>query len=228
MSKIQFNLLPDIKLEYNKTQRTKKLVSSVALLVTAASVAVFILTLFTVDVVQKKQLDDSGKKVDKASKDLTSITQINQIITVQNQLSSLATLHQNKHITSRVYTYMPQLTPPNVTINKLALDLKQNNLQLSGKANSQADVNAFIDNFKFSTYKVNSSDNPKAAFTSVVESGFSISSSGVTYSLAIQVDPTLFTNTKDSNGNPVTPKLTVKGAPSPAPATNVFNQSGGQ
>jgi Tfp pilus assembly protein PilN len=145
MSKVQFNLLPDIKLEYNRTQRMKTMITTVATLVTAGSLALLILLVLTVDIVQKKQLTDSANDIDTASKQLKNVPQIDQIITVQNQLKTLSELHQSKHISSRIFTYLPKLTPPNLTINKLDMDLKANTMVISGKASAQSNVNAFAD-----------------------------------------------------------------------------------
>ncbi|HVO86108.1 MAG TPA: PilN domain-containing protein [Candidatus Binatia bacterium] len=228
MSTIQLNLLPDIKLEYNKAQRTKRLVLSVAFLASAISLGIFIVMFLTVDVVQRAQMNSAGKSVNQASAKLTSVPQVNQIITVQNQLNSLIQLHQSKHISSRIYTYLSQLTPTNVvTINKLDLDLTLNTMTISGKANSQSDVNAFVDTLKAATYTVNPGDKPKPAFSSVVESAFSISSTGINYTINIQFDPVLFQNTYDEKGKPVTPTLTVTptNASSLNPSSTLFNSS---
>ncbi|MDB5161274.1 MAG: putative Fimbrial assembly family protein [Candidatus Saccharibacteria bacterium] len=232
MSKVQFNLLPDTKLQYNKDQQTKHRVTAIAYSVSAISLAIFLLLLFTVDVVQKKQLSDAAKEVDTASKQLRAVPQIDEIITVQNQLKTLSGLHQNKHVTSRIFTYLPQLTPANVTINKLDLDLKQNTMAIVGTANSQHSVNTFVDTLKFATYKVNSTDSAVSAFPSVVESGFTINPANIGYTISIQFDPKLFANNLvDSNGKSKAPQLTVRStsAGSLDPSSTLFNssQSGG-
>jgi Tfp pilus assembly protein PilN len=228
MSKVQFNLLPDIKLAYNKAQATKRRVTSIAYTASAISLALFLLLIITVDVVQKKQLNDSAKEVDTASKQLRAVPQIDNIITVQSQLKSLSQLHQSKHVTSRIFTYLPQLTPSDVTINKLDLDLKQGTMVISGTANSQHSVNTFVDTLKVAQYKVNSSDTPVTAFPSVVESGFSINPASIGYTINLQVDLKLFANNLlDANGKPQTPQLIVKktSTGSQNPSNTLFNST---
>lgn len=229
MSMVQFNLLPDVKLQYIRVERTKKLVYTIAGLVSVISLALFLIALVSVDVLQKSEMNSAGTSVDKASSQLKGITQVNNIITVQNQLKSLVSLHQNKNITSRIFTYLPQLTPANVSINKLDLDLTKDTMDISGTANSQQDVNTFVDTLKFATYKVASTDTPKAAFTSVVESGFSITANNISYSISVQYDPKLFANNLlDSQGKPQAPTLTVQKSPAAAqlnPNSTLFNST---
>jgi len=211
MSKVQFNLLPDSKLQINKAQRTKHMVYTISTIAVVVSVGLLIVMLLLVDVAQKKLMSDAAARVDKSSKQLQDLN-IGKIITVQNQLQTLTGLHQKKHITSRIFTYLPKVTPPGVSIDKLDLDLTKNTLNISGTANSQKDVNTFVDSLKQATYKVGDST-PVAAFQGVVESGFNINGKNVGYSIDMQFDPKLFANDlKDAQGNFVTPVVSVKGA----------------
>jgi len=230
MSKIQFNLLPDVKLEYNRTQRIKRLAYGISTLAVVISVGIFILMIFTVDIVQKKQMTDAGKKVDDASKQLKDIPQINQIVTIQNQLKTLTSLHQNRHNVSRIFTYLPQITPANVSINKLEMDTTKSTMTISGTASSQKDVNTFVDTLKLATFKINSSDQASPAFSSVIESAFNINPTNVGYTISMQFDSKLFANNlTDSQGKPATPHITVNKPESSSnlkdPASTLFNSS---
>jgi Tfp pilus assembly protein PilN len=230
MSKVQFNLLPDLKLEYNKTQRLRKTVNSAAILICLISLGLFILLLLSVAVVQKKQMSDAGKELDSVSKKLNSIPELNTIVTVQNQLQALSGLHQSKHITSRVFVFLPQLTPSGVSINKLNLDLGQQTLVIGGQADSQKTVNAFVDTLKATTFKVNDQDTTAKAFPSVLESGFTINQTNVNYTINMTFDPKLFANNlTDSQGRPAAPKLIIpqfsSGGSGAANANSIFSGS---
>jgi len=230
MAKVQFNLLPDVKLEYNRTQRVKSLVYTISTIALVASLIIFLLMLFMVDVVQKRQMNDAGKQVDSASQKLKAISGIDQIITIQNQLQALPKLHQSKHAVSRIFVYLPQITPTNVSINKLDLDEGQSTMVISGSANSQQAVNTFVDNLKSATYIVNSQDKPTAAFPSVVESAFIINSGNVGYTINLNFDPNLFaSNLTDKDGKAIAPKITVNQSSSAAnpkdPASTLFNST---
>ena len=210
MPGIQFNLLPDIKLQADKSRRMRDLVYSGAIAVSAISLAIFLIMLFSVDVVQKKQFNDAGKNLDATNTQLKSISNISQVITVNSQLQTLVSLHQNKHITSRIFTYLSQVTPSAVSIGKLDMDTGANTMNITGNADTQKTVNTFIDTLKLTTFKVSGSDTSHPAFTSVVESGFAINPNNVSYTLNLQFDPQLFANNLlDSSGNAQAPVLTV-------------------
>jgi Tfp pilus assembly protein PilN len=221
MSKVQFNLLPDVKLQYNKVQRLRKTVNSAVILMSVVSLGLFILLLLSVDVVQKKQMSDAGKELDSVSKQLNNIPQINRIVTVQNQLQTLSGLHQNKHISSRVFTYLNQLTPTGVSINKLDLDLKQQTLVIGGTADSQKTVNAFADNLKATKYQIGDQGSSTKAFPSVLESGFTINPTNINYIINMTFDPKLFANNLlDSQGKATSPKLIIPQSSSPSGTSN--------
>lgn len=211
MNRAQFNLLPDAKLAAVKTNRSRSLLISAVFLVSAISAAIFLILLTTAGLVQKKQLSDADKKIAQKTQELKNIPGLDKIVSVQNQLNTLVSLHQNKHVSSRIFSYLPEVTPTNVAITRLAMDMKTNTMQIDGTANSQTAVNTFIDTLKFTNYIINSGDSPKSAFPSVIESSFSIGAGGsVTYSLNVTYDPALFSNNNlDSSGRSITPDLQV-------------------
>src|SRR5581483_3376261 len=108
---VQFNLLPDVKLEYVKTQRTKRLLTVVSLIASLASIAILLASVVTVDVVQKKSLNDENNDISRYSAQLRSVPNLNKILTVQNQLSTLTSLHDQKPVTSRLFNYIAEVTP---------------------------------------------------------------------------------------------------------------------
>lgn len=228
MSKVQFNLLPDSKLNLNRAQRTKRLVYTIAVIASGASVILLILMLLLVDGVQKKLMNDASAKVDKSSSQLQALN-VGKIITVQSQLQALPALHQNKHITSRIFTYLPKITPPNVSITKLDLDLVNNTMVISGTADSQQAVNTFIDTLKYATYSLGPQTPAAPAFQQVVESGFNLNAGNVGYTLNMQFDPKLFTNSaQDAQGKAIAPTISVSNpasGSSKSPSSTLFNSS---
>lgn len=197
MSKVQFNLLPDVKMQLVAAQRKRNLVIGLAFIASAVAFVIFLVMLITVNVVQKKQLSNADKSLADYSKQLASTPNVAQVLTVQNQLKTLVSLHQQKHVASRLFTYLPQVTPTDVHINQFSIDFSQNTMQISGTADSQQATNTFIDTLKFTTYKVNDQDQAISAFPSVVETSFGTGTTdtpGVTFSLTVQFDPVLFSN----------------------------------
>lgn len=51
---IEFNLLPAVKQEYIKVQRSKRMVITIALIVGAIAIAIFVVLFVNVNILQKK------------------------------------------------------------------------------------------------------------------------------------------------------------------------------
>ena len=113
---IQFNLLPDVKLDYIKAQRTRKLVFSMSFIVSACAIALLVL-LLSASALQRKHLSDLSNDISKESKTLRAKSNIDTILTVQNQLDSLTALHDAKPAAGRLSSFLNALTPATVSIS---------------------------------------------------------------------------------------------------------------
>lgn len=199
---IELNLLPDIKLQYINAQRTRRLIYSITVIVTTLAVALLII-LLAVDVYQKKHISDLNNQINQNANRLKSEPQINKILTVQNQLSSLTQLHQSKPNVSQLFSYLNELTPTSVFINDFTIDFNAHTSTITGTADSLATVNQFIDTIKYTTYSASQSGTQTAsnlpAFSNVVLSSFAPPSStgnNASYSISLSFDPTIFDITK--------------------------------
>jgi hypothetical protein len=190
---IQFNLLPDIKIQYLKARRQKHLVmlgSTAVIVLSVAFLAIFISIVFGL---QKKNISDLSRDVTSKSSELQSTKNLSRMLTVQNQLTSLPALHDTKPVTTRLYTFVTQLTPVNASISRLTADFQKNTLSMTGAADSLATINSFTDALKFATFAATTSPNDKkAAFSAVVLSTFSRDDKSASYTITAQFDPALF------------------------------------
>jgi Tfp pilus assembly protein PilN len=221
---VQFNLLPDVKLEYDKAQRAKRLVYAVSILASSVVVVVFILSFISVNVLQKKLLNDAGKDVTTYSNKLKSIPDLDKILTIQNQLTALPALHQQKHYASRLFTYLPQITPTNVGIGKLTIDTGASTIEVSGTADTVQSVNKFIDTLKFTSYTIGDDQSTKKlAFSNVILTKVDRDDKGASYTIDGSFDPLLFTGTQ--NIKLVVPQQTTTRSVlnAPDPANPLFN-----
>lgn len=193
---IQFNLLPDIKMEYIKARRQKQTVLVVSSLVALASLAIFILLFVTVHVFQRVHLNDLNTDIKSSTKELKAKPDLNKVLTIQNQISSLDQLHNSKPVTSRLFGYLGQVTPAQVSIGKIDVDFTANTMAITGSADSIGTANKFIDTLKFTTYSVggvaaNTVTDPKP-FTAVVLGTFSRDDKGSTFQVTLNFDPLIF------------------------------------
>ncbi len=190
---IQFNLLPDVKLQYLKVRRTQHLVYTIAIVAIVASLFVLVLLVGTVDVLQKKNIKDLKRDISTNSSQLKNTPNLNKILTVQNQLETLTTLHNQKPVASRLFTFVKDVTPSKASISQLSVDYAQNSITVTGNASSLDVVNTYVDTLKFTTYK--KADGSKApAFSSVVLAQFSRSNSGASFTVTTSFDPAIFNN----------------------------------
>ncbi|HET7827647.1 MAG TPA: PilN domain-containing protein, partial [Candidatus Saccharimonadales bacterium] len=133
-------------------------------------------------------------------------------------------LHQQKPLTSRLFSYLPQITPVNVNIGKLNLNMSGNTMEISGTADTIQSVNTFVDTLKFTYYTVgNNSTSQTPAFSNVVLSQVDRNSNQATYTIDLNFDPALFGAAK--NVQLVVPKETTTRSvlDSPDPSSLLFN-----
>lgn len=192
---IQFNLLPAVKLEYIKTMRTKRLVTSIAVIASLSAVAIMTLLYINVNVVQKQHISNLTKDIDQKVNELEEIKDIDKVLTVQNQLETLTALHEKKPATERVLPYLSKVTPQSATIAKTTVDFPLNTISISGTADSLVTVNKFVDTLKFTNYKVGDDGQQSPAFSEVVLAAFTVTSQGATYQIDFKFDPKIFDNT---------------------------------
>lgn len=192
---IQFNLLPDVKLEYIKARRTQRLVMFVSVVLGGIALFVFVVLFLVVNVWQRQHLAALDSDIKKDTQTLESIPNLDRILTVQNQLNSLTGLHEQDPAAQRLFGYVGQVTPAQASVSSLSADFTENKLTLSGTANAVSTVNQFVDTLKFTTYTTDQNSTPQKAFSEVVLSNFTIGEKGVTYEIALKFDPEIFDNT---------------------------------
>jgi Tfp pilus assembly protein PilN len=191
---IQFNLLPDVKLEYIRAERTKRMVVGISVLVTAAALVILVMLSLTVFVFQKEHMNHLTNDIAKYGKDLESTQDLNKILTVQGQLGALPGLHEQKPEINRLIPYIKQVTPAAASISSLNVDFTADTMTITGSADSLQAVNQFVDTLKFTTY-AQDNRSPKA-FSDVVLSSFGRADKGASYTISLNFEHDIFDNTK--------------------------------
>lgn len=211
---VQFNLLPDVKIEYIKANRFKRLVGLVSLLVAGGSIALVSLLVFFVYGVQGAQILKSNKDIQTSKDAINKQNQkvsIDKILTVQNQLNSLDALHANKPILSRAFSYLTKLVPTQAPISKLSITTAASQtISIQGRTDTVESVNKFVDTLKFSLYKADASTEGVPAFSNVVLGSFSRDKDGATYSISMEYNKVIFDVANDGIGLIVPRKTTTR------------------
>lgn len=195
---IQFNLLPDIKIQYLQARRQKHLVLLGSSIAGAVSVVALIILVSIVFVVQKKTISDLNSDIKTASSELQGTPNLTKMLTVQNQLKALPALHETKPIASRIFGYITQSTPTNASISRLNTDFTLQTITISGSTDTLGTINTFTDTLKFTTYHTESArDDEKPAFSNVVLSAFGRDSKGASYTITFAFDPIIFSEAEE-------------------------------
>jgi len=193
---VQFNLLPDVKLQYIKSQRTKHLVTFISMIAGFIAIGLLLFSMFVVYLVQHNLINSLNSDISKYSKQLNTIPSIDKMLTVQKQLNTLTSLHENKPVMSRVFPYLQQLTPQSVSLNRLQIDTAASTTALGGTADSLDSVKVYANALKAATYTVNGGT-PQKAFSEVVLTSFSRDIDGASFTITAKYDPALFTLNSD-------------------------------
>lgn len=197
---IQFNLLPDVKLAFIRAQRIKRLVIFVSVLLTIAALLIFIVLFSYVDIIQKKHLSDLNANIKTNQHQLlgSTNTNLNKILTIQNQLDALPALDQQKPVTTRLFDDMTKVTPAKASLSQITIDFTKYTMDIQGNADSLTTVNKFVDTLKFTTYRSGQSDSP--AFSSVVLTSFGLQSGkGANFTIDLSFDPAIFNSANSGN-----------------------------
>jgi hypothetical protein len=134
---IELNLVPDVKQELLKAQRVRTAVISVAIVVGIAAVgivALLALYLFGVQTVRSALADSAIKS---NMQKLQQTDDLSNILTIQNQLSKLSAMHNNKNIDSRIFSVLTAINPasPNdIVISSAKMDADNKLITIEGQA----------------------------------------------------------------------------------------------
>lgn len=193
---IEFNLLPESKLENVKARRSERTILIYSVIASIASVIILLLALSFIGL-QKHALSAADKDVALYTNQIKQLPDINNILTIQNQLKTIVSLHGQSPQVTRLFTYLPQITPTQASISQLSINFDTNKMMVNGTASSLKVVNEFANTLKFTTYKIGTQNAGKTAFTSVVLSNFGRDSAGASYSFQLAYDPALFDSRQD-------------------------------
>lgn len=231
---IQLNLLPDVKKEYIRTKKIKRLLI-LSSSMTAIIVMVLLIIIFSfVQFAQKKNISDLTKDIDKEVKNVTSITALNDILTIQNQLATIPGLDELRPETSRVFNYLKTVTPVGVYISTIKVDVINSKIEISGTSKNLALINTYADTLKFATYTVKDVNSESTESTEQLQStkpfmnvltDLNRNQDKSSYTIKLDYDPVIFNNTKVvviSVPNTITTR-SVTGQPNISAEDSLFN-----
>ena len=133
----EINLVPDVKREMLKAQRIRNIVLFVCIVLSAASIAVVVFLLGTKGA-QDLWLANQENDIKNMSSKLHEFDNLDQFVTIQDQLGKLSTISENKKAASRIFGILTAIQPvaDQVTYSELKLNLDENTITMEGQANA--------------------------------------------------------------------------------------------
>jgi hypothetical protein len=134
---IEINLVPDVKQELLKAQKVRYFVISIAILIgiiSAGIVVILALYVFGAQWIRDNVANDS---ITKEYKQLSSVEDLANTLTVQNQLTKLSAVHEDKKINSRVFDVLSTIIPPepnSIAITKLSVNSEEGTISIEAQA----------------------------------------------------------------------------------------------
>ena len=241
---IEINLVPDVKQELINAQRVRSTVITGAILVGIISVSIVALLAFYIFAIQAARGAIADGFIDEGSKKLAANEDLPKILTIQNQLTKINDLNDNKSIDSRIFDLLIKINPPkpnDITISDLTIDSAANLITINGQAsNSYAAAEVFKKTIEGT--KVKYVDNnkktqtiPLASQISTSDTSYGEDSSGVKvlrFKISFEYTSDLFSSTVKepsiivtSNGNVTDSYL---GVPSSIFKVRAADLTGGQ
>lgn len=143
----EVNLVPDVKNEMLKTLKVKNFILFVCIIVAIASASI---TLIFWLIMNGQQFALTGKKstLDTMSAKLNSYSDLDEFLTIKDQLGNISSLTQNKKVVSRTFKALTALIPTGadtITVSELKIDLSEAQPTLSLDAQANAGEDPYID-----------------------------------------------------------------------------------
>lgn len=188
---VQFNLLPDVKVQYIKTLKIKRLTIAVSIIAVAVSAGILVLFM-SYAAVQKRHLSNLDSDISAMRAELEDNESLGKILSVQNQLRSLPELYNGRPAAERLTEFIDQTTPVGVGLGRLIIDFSLNTMELSGSAKSLELVNAHVDTLKLTAFKPEEDAELIPAFSNVVLAQFGRDKDEASFKISLEFDPQIF------------------------------------
>jgi hypothetical protein len=134
---IEINLIPDVKQELLKAQRTRTAVISFAILTSIIAASVLVLLLLYVFGVQTLRSSLLDGQIKDGSAKLAKVEDLSKILTIQNQLTKISQLNATKNIDSRVFDMLSGVAPPAANgpkFSQITVSSTDTTIRLEGQA----------------------------------------------------------------------------------------------
>ena len=143
----EINLVPDIKGEMIKTLKLRNLIYFICIVVGAASLGATAIVALIMGG-QQAALDGKKSTLDSLSLKFNSYSDLDEFLTIKDQVGNISTLTNNKKVLSRTFNILSALIPTGadtITVSELNVNLSGDQPTFSFDAQANAGREPFID-----------------------------------------------------------------------------------
>lgn len=133
---IEINLVPDVKQEMLHAQRMRNVAISLSIVIGLVAIGVVVALALILGGQVAVQKIEEGQITTGYSK-LSSVSDLNSALTIQNQLGAISSQNDKRTIDSRLLDVLAAINPPapnDVKLSKVTLDPTQDTVTLEGSA----------------------------------------------------------------------------------------------
>ena len=136
---IEINLVPDVKQQLIAARQIRSTVISGAIIVIIVALGIIALLAAYVFAVQSIRFAIADDAIAKGGTKLAAVEDLSKMLTIQNQLTKIDALNDNKKINSRMFEVLSAIIPPSpndVQISNVNIDAETGTIALEGQASS--------------------------------------------------------------------------------------------
>ena len=132
---IEINLIPDVKKELLKANKTRNFVVTISIFVGVGALAL-VAILGIIIMGQNLTISSQSKSITENNTKLNEVEDLSKMLTIQNQLAAIPGLNDGKPITSRVLGLLDVISASSseeIEISNFNLDVETKTLQIEGQ-----------------------------------------------------------------------------------------------
>lgn len=217
---IQINLVPDVKQEFIRAQRVRMTVVTIATFIGAGSIGLVVLLFMWLGAQGLRGNILDGSITDKSEK-LAAVADIEETLTVQNQLSKIPDIYSSQHINSRIFDVIASVAPESdddnpIQYSNVVVDTSTSTVSVEAQTPRFNGLDAFKKTIEATEFEFTTGDNeerttvPLASNISIASQSYGQDSSGghvLTFSLSFTYPEELLSPSSE-NARIITPDKT--------------------
>ncbi|MFZ2544514.1 MAG: hypothetical protein WAW80_00890 [Candidatus Saccharimonadales bacterium] len=136
---IEINLIPDVKQDLIGARKIRNLVVSGSIVAGLVFLGIVVLMAFYLFGVQTFRSTQADNAITEKSDKLKQVPDLGNMLTIQNQLTNISKLHDEKNINSRIFEILTTINPvkPNqVSFSLVRIDAENHNIHIDGQASN--------------------------------------------------------------------------------------------